>query len=116
LRNALKESGVQIYCIGVTEDHSKGECLLYLQGQSVLDELANISGGKAFFPLSAGELEDLTTRIALEVLHQYSLGYVPTNLKRDDKWRKIKVRINPSRGISSLSVRAKEEYYTVSHQ
>jgi Ca-activated chloride channel homolog len=111
LRNALKESGVQIYCIGITEERSKGERLLDLQGQSILDELASMSGGKAFFPHSSEELEDLTTRIALELRHQYSLGYVPTNNRRDGKWRKIKVRISPPSGLPSFSIRARGGYY-----
>lgn len=83
------------------------------QGQSLLEEIAQSTGGKAFFPRSAAELEDITTRIALVLRHQYSLGYVPTNEQRNGKWRKIRVRVKPPRGLPSLNVRAKEGYYAV---
>jgi Ca-activated chloride channel homolog len=113
LQKAYKEADVQIYCVGITE-LGGGDGILDMQGQAILEEIARMSGGKAFFPRSAEELEDATTRITLELRHQYSLGYVPTSLKRDGKWRKIKVRINPPRGLPSLTVRAKEGYYATS--
>ena len=86
---------------------------LDLQGQSILEEIAQVTGGKAFFPRSAAELEDATTRIALELRHQYSIGYTPTNIKRDGRWHKIRVDVKPPRGLPKLSVRTKEGYYAV---
>jgi Ca-activated chloride channel family protein len=113
LRKLLKEANVQIYCIGIVEMGGGSGGSLDLQGQSILEEVAQVTGGKAFFPRSGVELEDATTRIALELRHQYSIGYVPTNVQRDGKWHKIKVRVNPPRGFSSLTVRSKEGYYAV---
>ena len=113
LRKALKEANVQIYCIGIVEVRRAANGTLDLQGQSILEEIARVTGGKAFFPRVAAELEDATTRIALELRHQYSIGYVPTNAQRDGQWHKIKVRVKPPRGLSSLIVRAKEGYYAV---
>jgi Ca-activated chloride channel family protein len=113
LRKLLKEADVQIYCIGIVEIGGGAGSAFDLQGQSLLEEIARVTGGKAFFPRSGVELEDITTRIALELRHQYSLGYVSTNEQNDGKWRKIKVRVNPPRGIPQLSVRAKEGYYAV---
>ena len=84
---------------------------LSLQGQVILEELANTTGGMAFFPTSFAELDDSVTRIALTLRHQYSIGYVPFNDQRDGKWRKIKVRVNAPKGLPSLIVRAKEGYY-----
>lgn len=113
LRKLLKEANVQIYCIGIVEMGGAAGSALDLQGQSILEEIAQVTGGKAFFPRSAAELEDATTRIALELRHQYSIGYEPTNLNRDGKWRKINVKVRPPRGLPSLTVRAKEGYYAV---
>jgi Ca-activated chloride channel family protein len=111
LRNLLKESDVQIYCIGMVEMGWHRDSMLEMQGQSRLEEIARVTGGKAFFPRSAVELEDITTRIALELRHQCSIGYVSTNEERDGKWRKIKVRIDKPRGLPDLNVRTKEGYY-----
>jgi len=116
LRKMLKEANVQIYCIGIVEEGGAAGGVLDLQGQSILEEIAQVTGGKAFFPRSATELEDATTRIALELRHQYSLGYVPTKPQRDGKWHKIKVQINPPRGLPHLYVRAKEGYYALPNQ
>jgi len=58
-------------------------------------------------------LEDATTRIALELRHQYSIGYNPTNVKRDGQWHKIKVNVKGPKGLSNLKVQHKEGYYAV---
>ena len=111
LRRLLKESDVQIYCLGISEDGTLSGNLLDLQGQSTLRELAEITGGLAFFPRNWLELEDAITRIALVLRRQYSFGYVPLNEKKDGKWRKIKVRLNAPKSLPTLYVRAKTGYY-----
>ncbi len=113
LRKLLKEAGVQIYCIGIVELGGGAGGTLDLQGQAILEEISQVTGGKAFFPRSAAELEDATTRIALELRHQYSIGYTPTNVRRDGQWHKIKVQVKPPRGLPSLKVQHKEGYYSV---
>ncbi|MBO0726349.1 MAG: VWA domain-containing protein [Blastocatellia bacterium] len=113
LRKVLKEAGVQIYCIGIVEIGGAAGGTLDMQGQAILEEIAQTTGGKAFFPRSAAELEDATTRIALELRHQYSIGYNPTNVKRDGQWHKIKVTVKGPKGMSNLKVQHKEGYYAV---
>lgn len=113
LRKQLKEAGVQIYCIGIVEMGGGSGAPLDMQGQAILEEISQVTGGKAFFPRSAAELEDATTRIALELRHQYSIGYAPTNLKKDGQWHKIKVSVKAPKGLPSLKVQHKEGYYAV---
>ena len=113
LRKLLKESGVQIYCIGIVEMGGGAGNGLDLQGQAILEEIAQTTGGKSFFPRSPAELEDATTRIALELRHQYSISYIPTNLKRDGQWHKIKIKVTPPKGLPPLKVQHKEGYYAV---
>jgi Ca-activated chloride channel homolog len=113
LRQRLKESDVQLYCVsggrpGLSE---KAEQRQEMRGQMILDEIARLTGGRAFFVNSASELEEATTRVALELRHQYSLGYTPTNQRLDGKWRKIRVRINPSAWTPGLIVRTRDGYY-----
>lgn len=112
LRQLVKESDVQIYCIGIFEGSSECGKSCRRESQVMMEELAQATGGKAFFPESAAELEDATTRIALELRQQYSLGYVPTRTQRDGQWRRIKVRVNPiTRELPRVTVRAREGYY-----
>lgn len=113
LRKLLKEANVQIYSIGIVEMGGGAGGTLDMQGQGILEEISQTTGGKAFFPRSPAELEDATTRIALELRHQYSIGYEPSNEKRDGKWRKISIKVSPPRGFSKLNVRSKEGYYAI---
>jgi Ca-activated chloride channel homolog len=113
LRKLLKEPNVQIYCIGVVEMGGGAGGALDMQGQAILEEIARTTGGKAFFPRSSAESEDAATRIAVELRHQYSIGYIPTNVKRDGQWRKIKINVKGPKGLSNLKARHIEGYYTV---
>ncbi|HKX32463.1 MAG TPA: VWA domain-containing protein [Blastocatellia bacterium] len=113
LRKLLKEANVQIYCIGIVENGSGTGSPLDESGQAILEEVSDATGGKAFFPRTGQELEDATTRIAVELRHQYSIGYVPQNDQRDGRWRKIKIRVNQPHGQSNLNVRFRDGYYSL---
>ncbi len=112
LRRLLKESDVVLYGVGILSGVDAGSPM-GMEGQGILDELASVSGGKAFFPRSAAEMDDIFEQIALELRHQYSIGYKPSDFPGDGKWRKIKVRVTPPRGLPRLFVRSKEGYYSV---
>jgi Ca-activated chloride channel family protein len=109
LRRVLKESDVLIYAIGITDrgDHSSFD----VAGQAILDELAGVSGGRAFFPDTAAEMNEIFERIAIELRHQYSIGYKPKNFVNNGKWHKLKVKVVPPRGLPRIFVRTKEGYY-----
>src|SRR5215510_5168367 len=112
LRKLLKEAGVQIYCIGIVEIGGGAGGTLDMQGQAILEEIAQTTGGKAFFPKSGAELEEITSRIALELRHQYSIGYIPTNVKHDGQWHKVKVNVKTPKGWpTTLKALHKEGYY-----
>ncbi len=112
LRRLLKESDVTLYSVGILSGSDAGSTM-GMDGQGILDELANISGGKAFFPRSNAEMDDIFEQIALELRHQYSIGYKPANFVNDGRWHKIKVRVNPPRGLPRLFVRSREGYYAI---
>ena len=78
---------------------------------SVLEQMTEVTGGKAYFPNSVYELEDICTKIAVELKNQYLLGYASSNPSRDGRWRKIKVKLNAPRGLPALSVRSKTGYF-----
>ncbi len=112
LRRLLKESDVTLYGVGILSGSDAGSSL-GMEGQGVLDELAGVSGGKAFFPRSNAEMDDIFEQIALELRHQYSIGYKPANFIPNGKWRKVKVKVTPPRGLPRLFVRSKEGYYAL---
>ncbi len=110
VRRQLKESDITVYSVGIVDGSDAGSTL-GLQGQAFLDELSNITGGKAFYPGTNVELDEIFERIAIELRHQYSIGYVPKNFTPDGKWKKLKVKVKPPRGLPRLIVRSREGYY-----
>ncbi|MHB1700242.1 MAG: hypothetical protein ACYCSN_08895 [Acidobacteriaceae bacterium] len=58
-----------------------------------------------------GELGDIATRISAELRNQYVIGFRPSDAKHDGKWRKVKVRLAPPKGLPPLTVHAREGYY-----
>jgi Ca-activated chloride channel family protein len=114
VRRLLKESDVVLYSIGILGGSDPGSSL-GLEGQGILDELSAVSGGKAFFPNSAAEMDEIFEKIALELRHQYSIGYRPNNFTNDGKWHKIKVKVTPPRGLPRLFVRSREGYYAITN-
>jgi len=112
VRNLVKESEVQIYGIGIFGMHERGTSNESI-GRSILEEITAMTGGRAFYPDTPVELDDVITRIALELRHQYSLGFYPTDTSREGEWRRLRVRVNPPRGLPRLTVRAREGYYAI---
>jgi Ca-activated chloride channel family protein len=109
LRRLLKESDVIIYAVGIVDGHD--DSALGYTGRAILEELAGVSGGKAFFPSTSAEMNDTFERIALELRTQYSIGYRPTNFANDGKWHKLKIKVQPPRGFPRLFVRGREGYF-----
>ena len=89
-----RKAEISIYSIRLTTDYEgdKGRAA-FSQATHLLSVLARETGGQAFFPAQIQELDSVYDRIAEEMRTQYSLGYVPTNLKRDGRYRRIVVRV-----------------------
>ncbi len=101
LRQVVRESDVQIYGVAIPgADYSPDE----LRG------ISSASGGRTFIgPPST--FADVFTKIALELRNQYVLGYRPTNRKLDGKFRKIRVKLRPPRGVPPLHISSKKSGY-----
>ncbi len=97
LYELLRESEVQIYVIGFVDDLSKEGGFISKSPQAkakeFLEKLASETGGKAYFPKTAAELPNLAREISSELRTQYSIGYIPSNDRKDGTYRSIKVAI-----------------------
>lgn len=93
----LRESDVQIYAIGFVNELSKegGFISKSPQGKAkdFLERLAKETGGKVYFPNSLSELNGIAQDIANELRTQYSIGYLPSNDKKEGAYRQIKVAV-----------------------
>ncbi|MFN0278372.1 MAG: VWA domain-containing protein [Pyrinomonadaceae bacterium] len=94
----LRESEVQIYVIGFVDELSKESGFIGKSPQgkakTFLERMATETGGKAYFPANVSELPALAKEISSELRTQYSIGYIPSNDKRDGTFRSIKVAVN----------------------
>jgi len=109
IKSMVREADVQIYAIGLYDrDFKTPE---EREGPQLLTEISDVTGGRTFAIGSPNELADVATKIGIELRNQYVLGYRPTNPTRDGKWRKIKVKLNPPKGLPPLHVYAKTGYY-----
>jgi Ca-activated chloride channel homolog len=78
----------------------------------VLRSFADATGGNAYFLENAHEggrdrVDEAAAEVAAELKQQYTLGYYPTNQKRDGAFRRIVVEVKDK----SLKVRTKRGYY-----
>jgi Ca-activated chloride channel family protein len=106
LRRMLWESDALIYAVGIG-----GYALPRQMGEANLKQLAEASGGRAFFPVGSEEMCEAFEQIALELRNQYSIGYAPSNFIADGKWRRVKVRVTQVRDAGRLKVRSRAGYY-----
>ncbi len=112
IKRAVKESDVQIYAVGIFEPlSSRNRTPEEAGGPSLLAGLAEISGGRMFSVEDPQELPDIAEKISIELRNQYVIGYRPSNLVRDGRWRRIKVKLVPPKGLPPLQVYARTGYY-----
>jgi len=112
IKRAVKESDVQIYAVGIFEPlSSRARTPEEAGGPSLLAELAEVSGGRMFSVEDPNELPDIAEKISIELRNQYVIGYRPSNLVRDGRWRRIKVKLLPPKGLPPLQVYARTGYY-----
>lgn len=109
-----------IYTIGLlSEEDSKKE---RKQARKALQEIAEASGGLAFFPEpvhregasgdgAVEEVESICTQVAHDIRNQYTLAYYPSNTRRDGSFRAVQVEVIPPRGHGKLTARTRNGYY-----
>ncbi len=113
VRRLLRESDVVVYAVGINS--ADPTSTLDSEGEGVLTELAAASGGHAFFPRTSAEMDEVFEKIAVELRHQYSIGYRPNNFVNNGHWHHIKIKVTPPRGLPRLSVRNKPGYYAITN-
>jgi Ca-activated chloride channel family protein len=100
-----KRSETVIYSIGLRQGEiARRE---FKEAEFVLKQLSSETGGKAFFPTDARELQKIYQSIWDELSSQYAIAYSSTNPKRDGAWRRVQVRI----ARPGLTARTKQGYY-----
>ena len=109
IRALVKEADVMIYAIGIYDRYASA--VEERLGPQLLSDITELTGGRAFTIDNPNDLGDVATKIGVELRNQYVLGYRPAKVVRDGKWRKIKVKLLPPKGLPPLKVYARTGYY-----
>lgn len=111
LRERLKRSDVALYAVGIAMPRDIGSAL-GMEGQGILDELTETSGGNAIYPHDKKEMRSSIETIATELRHQYRLGF---RANPAGKWHRLKLKITPRPDappeFKSLSAKTRLGYY-----
>jgi Ca-activated chloride channel homolog len=105
----IRSSGVTIYPIAFTSGFAPGSTRA-LRSKSVLEQMAELTGGAVYTPRSSKDLSGIYTRILQELQTQYVLGYVSDDPAHDGKFRRVKVDV----AGKGLRVRHRAGYFAPS--
>jgi VWFA-related protein len=106
LVTSLKASDVTVYTIGFLEHQGSARHEQRLR----LQQIADTTGGQAFFPMSLKEIDKVYDRIVAELEGRYVLGYVSSNPKMDGSWRPLEVRLLKN-DLKSVKIRTRKGYF-----
>lgn len=80
---------------------------LILRGDNVLQQLADATGGRAFFPFKMKDIKNSFAAIDDELRSQYVISYHPADFEADGRYRPIEITAFKK----DLQVRARKGYY-----
>ncbi len=101
-----KRSETAIYTIGL-QPRETSALRGFREAEFVLRQLAQETGGRAFFAQKIEDLKDVYAQIADELSSQYSMGYASKNAKRDGAFRRLVVQVSRP----NTTARTKRGYY-----
>ena len=106
--DATRRAHVAVYPVG----------LLSLSGgqkaEDSLIRIAEVSGGRAYFPVNVDEARADMERVARDLREQYTLGYFSSNPSHNGGWRSIRVDVVPPAGLpatAKLNANYRHGYY-----
>jgi Ca-activated chloride channel family protein len=103
----VKASDATVYAVGYLEHQSSSS---RMQQRMDLERLAVMTGGLAFFPASAKDLDGTFEKIRAEIAARYSLGYVSTDGRTDGAWRDVAIKLLRT-DIKGVKLRTRSGYF-----
>lgn len=108
LKSMVEEEDATLYAIGLFDRMFKTP--EEWAGKRLLTQITEATGGRTIALNNPRDLPQAAAEISLEMRNQYVLGYRPSNLARNGKWRKIKVRVNLPTKTAQMQVYSKSGY------
>src|SRR5436190_22549748 len=101
-----KASDVTVYAIGYMEHQGSAR-----QAQRMeLERVATTTGGQAYFPGVAKDLDGVFEKIGQELAARYSLGYLSTDARTDGAWRGVEIKLLRP-GLKGVKLRTRAGYF-----
>ncbi|HEX9119969.1 MAG TPA: VWA domain-containing protein [Terriglobales bacterium] len=104
IRRLQAENGPTVYTVGLLGEEKQR------RARRALTEMAEQTGGVAFFPKNVGEVDSITQTVAHDIRNQYTIGYKPVRPQAQGGYRTIKVDAHAP-GYKRLMVRTRSGYY-----
>lgn len=108
IRSLVEEADVQVYALGIFDSFFR--TFEEFMGKRWLSEITDVTGGRTVTADNVSKVPALAAAISREMRSQYVLGYKPSDLTRDGRWRRLKVRVTPSKPDVHLQVYSKKGY------
>jgi Ca-activated chloride channel family protein len=109
LMTLVRASDVTIHAVGFLEHQLSST---RLNQQMRLMQIAETTGGQAFFPTAMKGIEEAYEEVVAQVRAQYSLGYTSTNTVQDGGWRKVEIKLK-RQDLEDARVQSRKGYFTL---
>jgi Ca-activated chloride channel family protein len=107
-------TSTQWVSLSQTDPSKTGDRKYHLtDGDKILQELAEETGGRSFFPYHVDDLDQSFQDIGDELRNQYSIAYLPTNYVIDGRYHKIRIELPEHKGYQ---VRARRGYFAIARE
>src|SRR6266566_3484499 len=104
-----EENGPTVYAIGILGEEKAR------RARRALQTMAERTGGIAFLPKTADEVDSISRTVAHDIRNQYTIGYKPSTPQTVTGYRAIHVDAR-ARGYGRLTVRTRSGYYAGQEQ
>lgn len=100
-----KASDVTVYAVGYMEHQGSGR----MMQRQELERVASLTGGQAYFPGVAKDLDGVFEKIREELAARYSLGYLSTDVRTDGAWRPVEIKLKAN--LKNVRLRTRTGYF-----
>lgn len=101
-----KASDVTVYAVGYMEHQGSGR----MQQRAELERVSSLTGGRAYFPGVAKDLDGVFEKIREELAGRYSLGYLSTDPRTDGAWRAVDIKLL-RKDLKGVRLRTRSGYF-----
>jgi Ca-activated chloride channel family protein len=105
IMRSAHQSGILLYGVGLLTEEEHREAA---RAKHALNDLAEATGGKTYFPKDLEEVDQIAHEVANMIRSQYTIEYTPSNAAMDGTFRAIQIT---AKAPGNPTVRTRSGYY-----